>query len=78
MGKYIGVWRSVLLGLSMGILLLASALSLNSCGKKEPEPSAEGYYEGPMKPKTERGISPTPGGGETQVGGGQGGGQSGR
>lgn len=78
MNKFIKVLRSVLLGLGTVALLLAPTVSLNGCGKKEAEPSAEGYYEGPMKPKTERGISPTPGGTETQVGGGQGGGQSGR
>ncbi len=69
--------RSVLLGFGIVALLLTTVVCLNSCGKKEPQPSAEGYYEGPMKPKTERGISPTPGGAETQVGGGQGG-KSGR
>lgn len=77
MAKFVDKVRSVLLGFGIVALLLTTAVCLNSCGKKEAESSAEGYYEGPMKPKTERGISPTPGGTETQVGGGQGG-QSGR
>lgn len=72
LNKLFGVVRSLLLGLGTLALLLTATVSLTGCGKKEEETSAEGYYEGPMKPKTERGISPTPGGAETQVGGGQG------
>ncbi len=72
MGKFTGIIRSLLLGLGAVAFLLTATVSLTGCGKKGEEASAEGYYEGPMKPKTERGISPTPGGSETQVGGGQG------
>ena len=71
MGKLISMMRSALLRLGAIALLLTTTLSLSGCGKKE-EPSAEGYYEGPMKPKSERGISPTPGGTEGQVSGGSG------
>ncbi len=66
------VARSLLLGLGTAAFLLTAATSLTGCGKKEEEASAEGYYEGPMKPKSERGISPTPSGAEPQLGGGQG------
>jgi len=71
MGKLISIMRSALLGLGAIALLLTTTLSLSGCGKKE-ETSAEGYYEGSMKPKSERGISPTPGGTEGQVSGGSG------
>jgi|SwirhisoilCB3_FD_contig_21_33647023_length_269_multi_3_in_0_out_0_1 hypothetical protein len=30
-----------------------SATILGGCGKKEEAPSAQGYYSGPMKPKSE-------------------------
>jgi hypothetical protein len=69
MGRLNKVWRSALLGLGVVALMLVSPVSLTGCGKKEAETSAEGYYEGPMKPKSERGVSPTQGGGASQVGG---------
>jgi hypothetical protein len=40
--------------LAFGIAsFMITGLLLTGCGKKEPEPTASGYYEGPMKPKSE-------------------------
>lgn len=37
--------------LVLGGLIAVSPLLLAACGKKEPEPTAPGYYTGPMKAK---------------------------
>ncbi|MCL6473852.1 MAG: hypothetical protein K6U75_02180 [Firmicutes bacterium] len=41
--------------------VLTMGVGITACGKKE-DPQAEGYYEGPMLPKSQRGA-PTPAGG---------------
>ncbi len=51
-----GVKRVALVILSL-LWLVTMGLSLTACGKKE-EPQAEGYYEGPMLPKSQRTGSP--------------------
>jgi hypothetical protein len=43
--------------------VLVIGLSFTACGKKE-DPKAEGYYEGPMLPKSQRGGPPATGGTE--------------
>ncbi len=50
-----------LLGLIAGVsLLVLNAFMLGGCGNKEETSAAsEGYYEGPMKPKSERVGAPT-------------------
>ncbi|MCS6831541.1 MAG: hypothetical protein RMM08_10660 [Armatimonadota bacterium] len=55
-----GIARAVLLVL--GVLWLAlMGLNLTACGKKE-DPAAQGYYEGPMLPKSQRtGSAPAQG-----------------
>lgn len=55
-----GIARAILLVLSL-LWLVVIGLSLTACGKKE-EPQAEGYYEGPMLPKSQRtGTGPAQG-----------------
>jgi len=50
--------RQVLL-LGTALLSVLVALSLSACsGSSNEEKQAEGYYEGPMQPKSERAGSP--------------------
>ncbi len=51
-----GLKRGILIGLSL-LWLVTIGLGMTACGKKE-DPQAEGYYEGPMLPKSERSGSP--------------------
>lgn len=52
--------RVLLLVMSL-LWLVVIGLSITACGKKE-EPQAEGYYEGPMLPKSQRTGAPAQGG----------------
>ncbi|MGC8783193.1 MAG: hypothetical protein ACP5RN_02225 [Armatimonadota bacterium] len=54
-----GIVRAILLVLSL-LWLVVIGLSITACGKKE-DPKAEGYYEGPMLPKSQRGSTPAQG-----------------
>ncbi len=54
-----GIAKGVLLVLSL-LWLLPLAVGMTACGKKE-EPQAEGYYEGPMLPKSQRSGGPAQG-----------------
>lgn len=51
------IFRQMLLGLTalLGVLMV---FSLSACGGSSEEKQAEGYYEGPMQPKSERVGSP--------------------
>ncbi len=51
--------RVLLLVMSL-LWLVVIGLSITACGKKE-EPQAEGYYEGPMLPKSQRTGTPAQG-----------------
>ena len=55
--------RALLLGTALLSVLVALSLSACSVGSNQ-EKQAEGYYEGPMQPKSERVGSP----GQQQVG----------
>ncbi len=54
-----GIARAVLLVLSL-LWLVVIGLSITACGKKE-DPKAEGYYESPMLPKSQRAGTPAQG-----------------
>lgn len=54
-----GIAKRVLLVLSL-LWLVPLAVGMSACGKKE-EPQAEGYYEGPMLPKSQRTGGPAQG-----------------
>lgn len=51
--------RVLLLVMSL-LWLVVIGLSITACGKKA-EPQAEGYYEGPMLPKSQRTGTPAQG-----------------
>ncbi|MCS6949402.1 MAG: hypothetical protein RMM06_05930 [Armatimonadota bacterium] len=59
-----GLVRVALFGLSL-LWLLCVGLNLTACGKKEEDPAAQGYYEGPMLPKSQR-TGSTPAQGTTE------------
>ncbi|MCS7190933.1 MAG: hypothetical protein NZ843_04965 [Fimbriimonadales bacterium] len=49
--------RTISRKMLLSVAALASmllGLSLSACGSSGEEKQAEGYYEGPMQPKTER------------------------
>lgn len=48
--------------LALGVILAAVALFLRYRAEQPPPPSAPGYYEGPMLPKSQR-MGPPGGGG---------------
>lgn len=47
--------------LALTVSIALGMLALPGCKKSEPEPSAPGYYTGPIKPKGE--VAPGPGAG---------------
>lgn len=54
-----GITKGVLLVLSL-LWLVPLEVGMSACGKKE-EPQAQGYYEGPMLPKSQRTGGPAQG-----------------
>ncbi len=60
--------RGLMVLLVLGIVLIAVALFMRYRATQPPPPTAPGYYEGPMLPKSQR-MGP-PGGGAPPGGGG--------
>lgn len=59
------MWFARVMVVVVALLWGLAVVGTTGCGKKEEDPAAQGYYEGPMLPKSRR-TGSAPGQGTTE------------